>query len=125
MCDYNIDNDRELIIYTWGKKVRQRLNYKVDKNFSVEMLNIKSNTNESTSSILKKHNGKAKQVEDLVLNNKKFIKIVCNMLYEIEKNNYKCISINCLKGRHRSVATAEFLKKNYYPNAYIKHLELN
>ena len=43
---------------------------------------------------------------------------------QVEHSDLKCISINCTKGRHRSVAAAEILKKTYYPNATVKHLTI-
>ena len=43
---------------------------------------------------------------------------------QVEHSNLSCISINCTKGRHRSVAAAEILKKTYYPNATVKHLTI-
>ena len=36
----------------------------------------------------------------------------------------KCIGINCAKGRHRSVAAAELLKRYYYPSAVVEHLTI-
>ena len=43
---------------------------------------------------------------------------------QVEHSDLKCISINCTKRRHRSVAAAEILKKTYYPNATVKHLTI-
>jgi len=43
----------------------------------------------------------------------------------IEENDLRIVSFNCSKGRHRSVAAAELLKKLVYPNSEIIHLELS
>jgi hypothetical protein len=41
---------------------------------------------------------------------------------DIEKYNLERVAIFCWKGRHRSVAAAEILKRVYYPRAHVQHL---
>lgn len=112
-----IDNTRELTILTWGKAARKYKPESTEKNWSVEMISI-------NDLYLKKITGKNPIIQNRLLIESNFIKLLKGIVKEVEEKNYKTISICCTHGRHRSVATAELLKKLYYPNATINHLDL-
>jgi len=113
----SIDNTRELTILTWGKASRKYKPNGTEKNWSIEMISI-------NDLYLKKITGKNPIIQNRLLIEPNFIKLLKGIVKEIEEKNYQTISICCTHGRHRSVATAEILKKLYYPNATINHLDL-
>lgn len=111
--------NRELTIYTWGKLYRKWKPTESEKNYSVEMISIRDyNMN------LKRINGKSNELQNKIILDQKFINVINSIVKLIEDNDYKVISISCEHGRHRSVAIAEILKKLYYPQASIQHLDL-
>jgi len=112
-----INNDRNLTILTWGKAARKYKPDETEKNWSIEMISI-------NDIYLKKMNGKNLIIQNRLMIESTFIKLLKGIVKEIEEKDYKTISICCTHGRHRSVATAEILKKLYYPNAIINHLDL-
>lgn len=54
-----------------------------------------------------------------------FFTFVRQVVRGIETNNLLVISITCTKGRHRSVAIAELLRKWFYPDAIVQHLTIS
>ena len=44
---------------------------------------------------------------------------------KIERDDLYAVSINCTKGRHRSVAAAEILRKVFYKEAKVEHLTIH
>lgn len=51
-----------------------------------------------------------------------FANWITEVVCDIEEHGLKDIAIFCWKGRHRSVAAAEILKRVYYPKAAVQHL---
>ena len=43
---------------------------------------------------------------------------------KVEREDLTEISVNCRRGRHRSVAAAELLKKCFYPEGRTEHLTI-
>ncbi|QKF93475.1 RNAse adapter protein rapZ [Fadolivirus algeromassiliense] len=117
--NYILNIERELTILTWGKSSRKFKPNESQKNFSVGMISILD-----YGLNLKKINGKNHELQNLIMSDKSFIQTIKSIVLEIEKNNYNTISICCDQGRHRSVAVAEIIKKIYYPQTNIKHLDL-
>lgn len=112
--------DRRLTIYTWGKKYRK---YKPDQsrhNFNAGIIN-----GHRKGMNLKKITGLNPDVQKAVKSGKGYIKFMEEMITKIETENLHVISINCTAGRHRSVSCAEILKREFYPNTVIHHLELH
>lgn len=114
-----VRNDRQLLIYTWGKALQKAPPADSQFNFNAGVLNGRGTAD------LWLMNG----LEDVVQSNilccglfPRWIGMVCS---KIEKESLHTISINCTKGRHRSVAAAEILRKHYYPNATIQHLTIH
>lgn len=110
---------RKLKIYTWGIARRQRPPNDSQKNFNAGVLNGKK-----PGVNIKKLDGRSTDVQEVVLHSKRFTEFMRMTVEAIETNNYSVISINCTKGRHRSVGCTELLKKHFYPMAEIVHLEL-
>lgn len=113
----DVNQDRELVILTWSKAARKYKPQETQKNYSVEMISINDIN-------LKRVTGKNEVVQVRIMMDPKFTKLLDSIVQEIETNNYMTISICCTHGRHRSVAAAELLKKLYYPQASINHLDL-
>ena len=51
-------------------------------------------------------------------------RLLANAVRKIEEEDLHCISVNCAKGRHRSVSLAMLLKLVYYPQAKVTHLTI-
>lgn len=107
-----INNERELVIITCSNVSRKYKPIDTQRNWSVDIISINDIN-------LKNITGKNRIITD-----SKFIKLIELIVKEIEKNDYKTISISCTHGRHRSLAVAEILKMLYYPFATVKHLDL-
>ena len=111
--DKKIDNERELLIYTWGLK--KHLPVECDIIFDASLFSAKINTD------VKMLTGLNEIVQQGIINHPKFANILEMMLTEIETNGYQKIGIICNYGKHRSVGFAELLKKLYYPKSVINH----
>ena len=111
--DKKIDNERELLIYTWGLKKHESI--KCDIIFDASLFSAKINTD------VKMLTGLNEIVQQGIINHPKFDIIIEMMLTEIETNDYQKIGIICNYGKHRSVGFAELLKKLYYPKSVINH----
>jgi len=111
--DKKIDNERELLIYTWGLKKHESI--KCDIIFDASLFSAKINTD------VKMLTGLNEIVQQGIINHPKFDIILEMMLTEIETNDYQKIGIICNYGKHRSVGFAELLKKLYYPKSVINH----
>jgi len=110
---------RPLLIYTWGKALRKAPPADSQFNFNASVLNGRGG-----GADLRTQNGLSQEVQDNVRCCGLFptwLQMVCS---KIETSNLHTVSINCTKGRHRSVAAAEILRNVYYPDATIRHLTI-
>lgn len=112
-------NDRQLTILTWGVAKMAHTPSVSQRNWFVGVI-----TTRKYGVNLKKNNGKSEEIQAGIMADPKFPNILNSIVSEVEKNNYTVISISCTKGRHRSVAMAEILKKHIYPQAQVRHLTL-
>eukprot|EP00443_Scrippsiella_acuminata_P074121 CAMPEP_0115538794 /NCGR_PEP_ID=MMETSP0271-20121206/89064_1 /TAXON_ID=71861 /ORGANISM="Scrippsiella trochoidea, Strain CCMP3099" /LENGTH=66 /DNA_ID=CAMNT_0002971705 /DNA_START=74 /DNA_END=270 /DNA_ORIENTATION=- len=62
-------------------------------------------------------NGLSDEVQSNVASCGLFPRWISMVCAKVEGSDLHAISINCTKGRHRSVAAAEILKKLYYTQA--------
>ena len=115
--DKKIDNERELLIYTWGLKKHESI--KCDIIFDASLFSAKINTD------VKMLTGLNEIVQQGIINHPKFDIILEMIVTEIETNDYKRIGIICNYGKHRSVGFAELLKNLYYPKSVINHKGLS
>lgn len=107
------------LLMTWGKASQKRAPKESQRNWAVSNISIKD-----YGLNLKKINGKNRDLQSKINCDPKFMQLIELMVKEINENKYETISISCDKGKHRSVAIAEILKKLYYPRAEIIHLDL-
>lgn len=110
---------RELMIYTWGKRLKKNKPQQSQCNFNASILNGRAGGID-----LKNNNGLYLPIQKVVSRCSAFEKWISMTIKKIESNDLKIISINCAKGRHRSVAAAEILRKVYYPSAKVIHLTI-
>jgi RNase adaptor protein for sRNA GlmZ degradation len=103
--------------------IKRLSNYDKPKNmsFDAQILNSYFAPDVST----KKSTGLNKEIQDGVFVSDQFKNFLTNIINSIEDNNLSSISIYCTFGRHRSVSTAEIIKKYLYPNSSIEHLTIN
>lgn len=111
---------RMLAIYTWGKSCRDRCPQHIDHNFNASYI-----SKNHYKGSLRGRDGREDGLQESFLRCREFMEFLEMMVTEIERKGYREIGINCSKGRHRSVAAAEMLKKYYYPNSAIYHNELH
>jgi hypothetical protein len=113
------DTNRELTIYTWGRRLKKSKPYQSQRNFNACVLNGRAKGID-----LRKNNGLCHDIQRVVSRCTAFKTWINMCIKKIETDNLRVVSINCSKGRHRSVAAAEILKKAYYPEAKIIHLTI-
>lgn len=110
--------DRPLTIYTWGKGTKV-VPPESQRNWHVVTLKLRDQDFN-----LKRMTGLSREIQEAILMNPRFDPLVTGLVEEIEQEAYQVISISCERGRHRSVAVAELLKKQWYPQATLHHLNL-
>lgn len=121
--ELEVDRNRHLLIYTWGKALRKCKPSDSQSNFNAGILNGRGGGVD-----LHKMNGTWEEVQRNVSSCSRFpgfLESICTKIETSTPAPLHTVSINCTKGRHRSVAAAEILKKYYYPNAVLKHLTIS
>ena len=116
-----IDPNRKLKIFTYG--IKRLSNYDKPKNTSFDAQIIRSYFAPDIST--KKSTGLDEGVQNGVFASDQFEGFLTSIIDKIESDNLVSISIYCTFGRHRSVSTAEILKKYLYPKSIVKHLTIN
>jgi hypothetical protein len=133
--DENTDNTnkivkKEITIITWGNKKRKCCPVRVHKNWNVTGISDKKPKHLDLAHL----NGKNEEMQKYISQQNQFdtyvatiMKFVTEAFNKNQQISTLFIGINCHKGRHRSVATAEILAKklrdlNYQVN--INHAEL-
>jgi len=111
--------ERKLLVYTWGKALRSRAPNDSQANFNACLL-----TGKRKGINLKKYNGLSEDVQKAVISCTRFTGFIEQIIKKIEKDDLNIISVNCSKGRHRSVTVGEVLKKYFYKQAVVNHLEI-
>lgn len=110
---------KKLKIITYGKYFRNKPK-ESEKNY--DLMNISEKQENYTES--HKLDTRNKKYKRKVSQSSKYKNICQEIIEDIENNNYNCISINCFKGKNRSVAMARTIQ-TYYPDAEIINLDIN
>jgi len=118
--DIKFDANRKIAIYTWGRALLKAAPPQAEVNFNAAVLNGRGR-----GINLKKNNGLSIEIQSQVSKCSLFPVWMEMVIGKVEKENLHAISINCTKGRHRSVAAAELLKKLFYRNAVIHHVTIS
>ena len=63
-------------------------------------------------------------IQQKIFKQPRFAALLAGVVKRIEKEDLSRIGFCCNHGIHRSVAMAEVLRRNYYPESQIIHLEL-
>ena len=124
--DDNKKNDKGLIvIYTWGNKCRK--NAPIQSQHNTNVCGVTGYKPKGVN--LKQLNGKDERIQQHVQGGKNYHLYSENLKKKIINEGLHTISINCHKGRHRSVAFAELLAKdlrqNYGYKVSVIHLEIS
>jgi len=112
----DINNDRNIKIYTWGIKKHEDI--ECDVIFDATLFSTKTNVD------VKNLTGLDEIIQTSIMNHPQFESIMERILSEIEENDPLTIAFVCNYGKHRSVGWAELLKFLYYSNATIIHIGL-
>jgi len=118
--ELGVTGDRELLVLTWGKALRKAAPPESECNFNAGILNGRGG-----GADLRTMNGLSDEVQSNVACCSLFPRWISMVCAKVEHSDLRCISINCTKGRHRSVAAAEILRKLYYPRATVRHLTIS
>ena len=113
---------RQLVIYTWGASLRKLCPKQTQHNFNVCGISYRKNC---TGVDLRKMTGMDDELKMKVESSPRFEMYISSNINVVERDDLTIISVNCRKGRHRSVSVANILKDKYYPNSKVIHLELN
>ena len=113
-----IPSDCDLTIYTYGLSNHETSPIETQKNFDASKLNIDIDDFKDTT-------GMDIDLMELIKNTPRFVSFISKIALTVKKDKLKVISINCLYGRHRSVAAANILKDVFFPRAKVIHLEIN
>lgn len=126
-CDFlptpeelGVDRARALLVYTWGKALRKAAPADSQCNFNAGILNGRGG-----GADLRTMNGLSEEVQNNVKCCTLFPRWISMVCHKVEHSGLNTISINCTKGRHRSVAAAMILKETYYPQATVVHLTIH
>lgn len=114
---------KEITIYTWGNQKRKNPPPASQHNFCVT--GISSYKPKGVN--LKKVDGRDQRLQDKLQRMPKFELYLSSALDKIQTAKLTVISINCHKGRHRSVGFAEILAKKLGELEYVVticHMEL-
>jgi hypothetical protein len=122
-------HDAMFYMHTWGMRKRKKLPEGIDKNFNAAVVNGKRR-----GANIKRYDGRTIGVQYCVVRGNNFYDFFLNMINTMEvwikkhKESGKVpplhFGVNCSAGRHRCVTCAELLKKYYYPNLVLDHMEL-
>lgn len=115
------DEKREITIVTWGNRLRKHAPNESQHNFNVCGVSYKKRANGTD---LRTMTGMNEELKNKIATAPRFDKYTKSIVKVVERDNLSIISINCHKGRHRSVSVANFLKDKYWNNAKVFHIEL-
>mmetsp|Transcript_15767 Transcript_15767/g.37588 ORF Transcript_15767/g.37588 Transcript_15767/m.37588 type:complete len:122 (-) Transcript_15767:23-388(-) len=110
---------RKLLVYTYGKSVMKTPPKGSQRHFNACVLNGKG-----AGLDLKKMRGTDPELQHVVGRCRMFPEFIRMVVELIEREDLQCVSVYCSKGRHRSVAAAEILRRMYYPEATVQHLTI-
>jgi len=124
---YNIPlmEQRRITIYVWGDSLRSPANRcpRVNGLCSQKNFNSKMLTGRGGGIDTRRFNGTDRRIQRRILRCGAWADWLDGVIRSVETNNYTTISINCSKGRHRSVGGAILLKELVYHNATIVFME--
>ncbi len=109
---------RELILYTYGRRHRKHVPG-AQASFNACVL-----SGRRRGLNLKKLNGLNEDVQKSVETSRNYETFLTQLVQKIERDNLTRVAICCTAGRHRSVSSAELLKKHVYRKAIVVHIEL-
>lgn len=116
---------RELTILTWGKALRARTPNESERNFDVCQIS----KGKPHGVDLKKNNGLCEEIQKHIAKQTRFPDYKKTVVdFVLAHPHVKVISINCTKGRHRSVAFAQLiavaLAHEHRIAVTLKHLDI-
>ena len=114
---------KEIIIYTWGNQIRKNPPNNSQHNFCVT--GISSYKPKGVN--LKKVDGRDSRLQEKLQRQPKFEMYMESALKKIQENDLTIISINCHKGRHRSVGFSILLSERLQELGYtvtLHHMEI-
>lgn len=124
ICSAEEHEPRHVSLYTWGSQKRKHRPSQAQKNICVTGIS----TYKPQGINLKRVIGLNKDLQAVVQQHKRFAGYMDTALRLLREDSKLCsLSVNCQKGRHRSVAFAELLAKRLRALGYevdVYHLEL-
>ena len=121
--ELSFDKNRKLKIYTWGEKNKDTKEPKCQVTF--DLINFSTKIADISKKEVNKYTGKDEVIQNSIIQHPAYNLLIEKIINQIENNNLSEISFVCNHGKHRSVGFAEILKKYYYPDLILKHINLN
>lgn len=117
--DLTWNPERKLTIYTWGRKHRKQAPKQSQHNFNATTMA------ERRRMISFRHDtGLNPETQKIVKSSMGYGGFMRSMIKKIEDDDLYTISINSTEGLHRSVACSEILKREFYSDAVVHHLNV-
>lgn len=117
--DLQWDLDRNITIYTWGRKHRRNHPGEASQDFNAGII-----SNHRHGPDIRIFTGLHSETQQAIQAARGYSCFMKNMIKKIEEDNLTVISIGSVRGKHRSVACAELLRRHFYPDAVIHHLHV-
>jgi hypothetical protein len=101
-----------LTIITWGKSNHKHWSKppRSERNFDAQKMTFNNLYDDID---LERMRGDDDVLFERFIKTQRFLNFVKSIIKVVEKNNFKCISINCTRGRHRSRAVARAIGEHF------------
>ena len=118
------DRDRKLRILTWGQHWWQRKPRESQFDFEVLSINVDGPEDQGRKVDFQSQDGTMRLLQDNCARCEDYPDHVSWLVQMVEGHDFQCVSVKCNKGRHRSVAFAETIRRFVYPKAEVAHLHV-
>lgn len=112
--------DRELLIYTYGRRMMKSQPRGSQRAFNACILNARGGGVD-----LRRARGTDEVLQAIVCSSRRFEQFITTIVRIIERDDLHTVSVFCSAGHHRSVAVAELLVKHVYRHGRCRHLTIN
>ena len=121
-----ISTDRDLVIYTWGDKLKTKAAIKqLGSQFDINAKPLNGRGRGADTKYNALQDRRIMQNVASSMSEGNGLLLLSQAIKKIEAEDLSIISVFCSKGRHRSVSCAELLRMQYYPMARIAHLTIS
>ena len=117
-ADLDFNSVRKLRIFSWGKNDPSQTDPNCDLTFDVRKFYAQYD-----DAGIRKEDGRNPVIKGSIRSHRDFGRMMRTVVSLVEERNARTVSFMCAWGKHRSVALAELLKKEFYPKSKVTHLK--